>query len=254
MRLSRRAGPLLALSLAACASLPEAPAPAASTEATATPPHAAASANVTLPLPHGSQRYRFSWDGQLDGEATRSLSCQQNTCELHTEASVPGVATLQESSRFQWLAGEVRFERYQRNLQLLFFPQTMTIARLPDGQIQAERKGKVRTYADQPGLIDTLSLEAQLRADLVLGGKPRDRYVIADSKGATPVTLAEQPGETLTLAGKMHATRVFRRQNDDGSRVTTLWLDPAQAFLPLQIIHRDGAETYRLTWAGPAAH
>lgn len=253
MRLPRRAGPLLALTLAACASAPEAPAPAVTTEASTAAPQAAESGAAALPLPRGSQRYHFSWDGQLDGEATRSLSCQQNLCSLRSDASVPGVATLQESSRFQWLGGEVRFESYQRNLQLLFFPQTLSITRLPDGQIQAERKGKVRTYPDQPGLIDTLSLEAQLRADLVLGGKPRASYVIADSKGATPVTLAELPGETLAVAGKARATRVFRRQNDDGSRITTLWLDPAQAFLPLQIIHRDGAETYRLTWTGPGA-
>lgn len=254
MSLFRLACPLPALILAACASAPQAPAPAAVEAAATATPAAPTAAAATLPLPQGSQRYHFSWDGQLDGEATRSLSCQQHQCNLRSEASVPGVASLEESSRFQWLAGEVRFESYQRNLQLLFFPQTMRISRLPDGQIQAERKGKVRTYPDQPGLIDTLSLEAQLRADLVLGGKPRASYVIADSKGATPVTLAELPGETLTVAGKARAARVFRRQNEDGSRVTTLWLDPAQAFLPLQIIHRDGAETYRLIWAGTAAH
>lgn len=251
MRLVHCAGLLLALSLSACASAPEAPAAGAAASETLTP--VATPGNAELPLPRGSQRYRFSWDGQLEGEAVRSLSCQQNLCSLHTDASVPGVATLQESSRFNWQAGSVKFESYERTLQLLFFPQSVRITRLPDGQIQTERKGKVRSYPDQPGLIDTLSLEAQLRADLVLTGKPESTYLVAENKGAASVTLEELPGEALTLAGKSRPTRVFRRHNDDGTRITTLWLDPAQAFLPLQIIHKDGAETYRLVWTGPGA-
>lgn len=237
--------PLLA-SLAACGTMPvsqEPPARASAASPAATP------AGATLPLPTGSQRYRFSWDGQLEGDATRSLSCQQQVCTLRTDASVPGMATLTESSRFQWRDGQVHFEDYQRNLQLLFFPQSVRISR-QGGQVVTERKGKARSYPDAPALIDTLSLEAQLRADLVRGGKLRSSYTLAEVKGPLEVSLEELPQEKLALAGRELNTRVFRRSNADGSRETTLWLDPAQAFLPVQVIHKDEGNTYRLTWTG----
>lgn len=203
-----------------------------------------------LPLPLGSQRYRFAWDGQLEGTATRTLSCQQTLCTLRTEASVPGLATLTEVSRFQWQQNQVHFEDYQRNLQLLFFPQNVHISRNADGQIHSERKGRSSSYADQPDLIDSLSLEAQLRADLVRGGKLKTTYKMAEVKGPLEVSISELAHDTLSIDGKKIATRVFQRRNADGSRETTFWLDPAQAFLPVQVIHRDGAETYRLTWIG----
>jgi len=241
----------LCLCLTACASAPPVAGPAA--EAAAGTPAAAAqeAANPTaLPLPQGSQRYRFSWDGQLEGSATRSLSCQQDDCSLRTEASVPGMASLNEVSRFRWQDGQVRFEDYQRNILLLFLPQNVRISR-QNGQIVTERKGKQRSYADAPDLIDTLGLEAQLRADLVRGGKPRARYRVAEVKEPVEVTLEELPGEKLTLAGRELDTRVFRRRSADGARETTLWLDPAQSFLPVQVVHKDEGNTYRLVWAGP---
>ena len=71
----------------ACAGQPVDPAPAqASTADTSTP--------ANFPLAASSHRYRFSWDGNLSGEATRSLSCQQQLCSLHMIASVPGIGSL----------------------------------------------------------------------------------------------------------------------------------------------------------------
>lgn len=249
----RGALPLLAglvmATLAGCASQPVRGTPASAPPATSTAP---VTDSRALPLPQGSQNYDFSWDGQLEGKATRSLSCQQNTCSLRTEASVPGLATFREGSRFTWQDGRARFEDYQRDLQLLLFPQSVRIVR-QDGLVVSSRKGKTRSYPDREDLIDSLSFEAQLRADLVRGGMPRASYVLAEVKGPLEVALEEMPREQLQVAGREVATRVFRRRSPDGSRETTLWLDPAQAFLPMQVIHKDGAETYRLIWTGPTS-
>jgi len=245
----------------ACASQPaDAPAslvPAATTP-TATAPAAlaakAADTNASFPLAAGSHRYHFSWDGNLSGDATRSLSCQQQVCSLHTEASVPGIGSLDERSQFIWREGKVQFESYQRQLQLLFFPQTVRIQRAGDGEVvTTDRKGKVRRYPDQPDLIDSLSLEARLRSDLMLTGKAQTQYLMADTKGVTALTLSELPAETLTVAEQKIAVRVFQRRNTEGTRITTLWLDPKQQFLPVQITHQDGAETYRMLWLGNTA-
>ncbi len=240
----------LSLGLAACATRPTGPAVTPvppTTVPTPTP------AGDRLPLPSGSQRYHFSWDGQLEGSATRSLSCEQQLCTLRTSASVPGLATLDETSRFRWQQGRVRFEDYQRNLQLLFLPQSVHISRDGNGQVVTERKGKSRSYPDAPELIDSLSLEAQLRADLVQGGSLRGSYMLAEVKGPVEMTLEELPHEKLSVAGRTLDTRVFRRRSADGSRETTLWLDPAQTFLPVQVIHKDDGNTYRLIWSGPGS-
>lgn len=230
-----------------------APDAAPANAASATPAALASSARTSseFPLAASSHRYRFSWDGNLSGDATRSLSCQQQVCSLHTEASVPGIGSLDEKSQFSWQEGRVHFESYQRQMQLLFFPQTVRIQRSGNGEVTTtDRKGKVRSYPDQPGLIDSLSLEAQLRSDLVRSGKAQAQYLMADTKGVTALTLTELPVESLKVAEQTIAVRVFQRRNDTGSRITTLWLDPKQQFLPVQITHQDGAETYRMTWLG----
>lgn len=224
--------------------------------APATPPTSAlasapaAPVDAGAPLASGSHRYHFEWDGQVSGTAVRSLLCEQQRCRLHSEASVPGIATLQETSQFDWQDGQVVFGDYVRTLQVFLFPQVVKLTRGADGNIQAERKGKVRRYPAQAGLLDPLTLEAQLRADLMRDGKPRSRYLLADVKGVKTVKLEELPRETLTVAGQKVPTRVFRRQNEEGNRVTTLWLDPQQQFLPIRILHRDGVETYHLHWLG----
>lgn len=230
-------------------------APTAATK-TASPAETGNSAgdSASFPLAASSHRYRFSWDGNLSGDATRSLSCQQQVCSLHTEATVPGIGSLDERSQFSWREGKVQFESYQRQLQLLFFPQTVRILRAGDGEVvTTDRKGKVRRYPDQPDLIDSLSLEARLRSDLMLTGKAQTQYLMADTKGVAALTLSELPVETLTVAEQKIAVRVFQRRNAEGTRITTLWLDPKQQFLPVQITHQDGAETYRMLWLGNTA-
>jgi len=242
---------LLAPLSLACASQAPSSVSASPTATNTTANNTAATKSSDFPLANSSHRYRFSWDGNLSGEATRNLSCQQQQCSFVTTASVPGIGSLDERSQFSWQEGRVEFEHYQRQLQLLFFPQSVRIVRSREGQVTTtDRKGRTRQYADQPDLIDSLSLEAKLRSDLVLTGKSQAEYALAEVKGVTVLTLTELPAETLELAEQRLNVRVFQRRNAEGNRVTTLWLDPKQQFLPVQIIHQDGAETYRMTWLG----
>lgn len=219
----------------------------------ATPAAVAATAPVisdTMPLPQTKESYHLSWDGKLEGNATRSLSCKAAQCRYETHASVVGLASLSEISDFQWTQGQVEFQRYERTLQLLF-KQVARIEKQADGSIRSERRGKVYQYAGKSGLVDILNIEVQLRADRLANRAPKTSYPLADSKGISAISLHREADETLTIAGKARHSEVYVRQ--DGKRKTTLWLDPAQAFLPLQIIHQDGAETYRMIWLGDAA-
>lgn len=232
---------------------------AVATTSSATSPTAVAPAAVsvaapvvsdTMPLPQTKERYHLSWDGKLEGDATRSLSCKATQCRYETHASVVGLASFSEISDFQWVHGQVEFQRYERTLQLLF-KQVARIEKQADGSIRSERRGKVYQYAGKAGLVDILNIEVQLRADRLANRAPKASYPLADSKGISAISLHREADETLTVAGKARHSEVYVRQ--DGKRKTTLWLDPAQAFLPLQIIHQDGAETYRMIWLGDAA-
>lgn len=228
--------------------------PAATSPTSSADAHAASiaapAASDTMPLPQTKERYHLSWDGKLEGDATRSLSCKATQCRYETHASVVGLASFSEISDFQWAHGQVEFQRYERTLQLLF-KQVARIEKQADGSIRSERRGKVYQYAGKAGLVDILNIEVQLRADRLANRAPKASYPLADSKGISAISLHREADETLTVAGKARHSEVYVRQ--DGKRKTTLWLDPAQAFLPLQIIHQDGAETYRMIWLGDAA-
>ncbi|MEO6697994.1 MAG: hypothetical protein ABIR53_01110, partial [Paraperlucidibaca sp.] len=110
------------------------------------PPAKAAAEPVAMPLPQTSERYHLSWDGKLEGDATRSLSCKALQCRYETHARVIGLASLSEVSDFQWTKGQVEFESYQRTLQLLF-KQIVRIEKQADGSIRSERRNKVYQYA-----------------------------------------------------------------------------------------------------------
>jgi hypothetical protein len=236
-----------AVATTSSATSPTAVAPAA---VSVTAPVAASVVSDTMPLPQTKERYHLSWDGKLEGDATRSLSCKATQCRYETHASVVGLASFSEISDFQWVHGQVEFQRYERTLQLLF-KQVARIEKQADGSIRSERRGKVYQYAGKAGLVDILNIEVQLRADRLANRAPKASYPLADSKGISAISLHREADETLTVAGKARHSEVYVRQ--DGKRKTTLWLDPAQAFLPLQIIHQDGAETYRMIWLGDAA-
>lgn len=205
------------------------------------------STDAVIPVPQTTERYHLSWDGKLEGDATRTLACQAQRCRYETHASVVGLASLSEISDFNWQHGQVDFQRYERSLQLLF-KQTLRIEKQPDGRILSNRRGKLYDYDSQPGLVDILNIEVQLRADRLAGRAPKSSYALADSKGVSAISLRREANETLSIAGKSRPCEVYVRE--DGKRTTTLWLDPAQAFLPLQIVHQDGAETYRMVWLG----
>lgn len=235
----------LPLLLSACLQSP----PAAPTGAAAT--ITAAPVAAAPQLENERHRYRFSWDGNLSGDATRELRCDGPRCEFTMQARVPGLATLTERSRFRWQEGRVQFSDYERRLQLLFLPQVVTVQRPADGgPVQSSRRGRAYQYDNHPELVDAIGLELQLRQDLLRQDRPAARYRLADSREVREVRFQEQAGETLVLNDREHAARVFVTRNADGSRETRIWLDPAQAFLPLQIVHRDGRETYRLEWLG----
>lgn len=232
------------LLLTACEALPAANTSTSSQSLTAP---AAARSN---PLPEDAHRYRFSWDGNLSGSAERRLNCQANQCEFKMEASVPGLASLTESSRFRWQQGQAQFSHYERRLQLLFFPQVLTIHRPASGPIQVNRRGKTSSYENMPNLLDAMGLELQLRADLLHKGKPAKAYLLADSRDIREVRIVEKAAQTIKIADQDIQARVFTTTSDVNGRTTTIWLDPKQEFLPLQITHVDGNNTYRLEWLG----
>jgi hypothetical protein len=219
--------------------------PAATTAATSS-----AAVTRSSPLPQEAHRYRFSWDGNLSGSAERRLNCQEQSCVFTMEATVPGLASLNETSRFSWQQDQVQFSRYERKLQLLFFPQVVSITRPANGPIQVNRRGKASSYENMPHLLDAMGLELQLRTDLLRTGKPAKSYLMADARGIREVNIVEKAAQKVNIANQDIQARVFTTASDGNGRATTIWLDPKQEFLPLQITHVDGKETYRLEWLG----
>lgn len=233
------------LGLSACAPIQTKPSqPVAANSAEAVAP----AATDASPIANSEHHYSLSWDGKLTGTATRQLHCEQLNCRYESHGEVPGLATLREVSELSWRNGRAYFQRYERAVQLLFFPQTVLIERDGADSIRTLRKGTERRYAASAEIVDLMSLELQVRADLLAGREPAAQYPVAQVKGEALVSLTRLPDETLQVAGREIATRVY--ENQDGDRRTTLWLDAQQQWLPVRIVHRDGLETYRMEWLG----
>lgn len=226
------------LMLTACSSLPKTP----------TDPQVDVKKVDSSPIHPGTHRYSFSWDGKFSGSASRTLSCVALACRYESQGAVPGLASLQESSDIQWQDGRAMFQRYERQVQLLIFPQTVLIERQGADHIRTVRKGTERRYAAGSDVYDLMSLELQIRADLLANKEPVAEYAVAQPKGLVKVRLSRLTDAALTLAGQNIHTRVY--ESRQGERITTLWLSEQHQWLPVQIVHQDGAETYRMEWLG----
>lgn len=181
-------------------------------------------------------RYTLDWASgvSFSGDAIRTLSRSGDQWLLETNASAM-FASLSESSRFT-LSPELQPQRYtflrkifgkKRSAQLDFD--------WPNSQVTNNVNDKPWRMEIQPGVLDKLSVQLQLRLDLQKG-KNELNYLVADGGTLKNYRFNIQGNEQITTpAGTFNAVKVVRDRGENSSRKTWIWFAPELDYMIVKI-------------------
>ena len=179
--------------------------------------------------------YSFTVENKYKGNATRTLKKSGNTWNYNVKARVAGVASASQSSTFTIMGNNVTPSKASTTYKLLGIGRTHNLSFDSAGKkVTSSYKGKTTTSNMAQQAFDDLSLEVQIRQDL-LNGKFSGNYYMA-KKDKVEKTPFKKVGNTKVTvpAGTFDTVRVDRI-HDDSDRSTSFWLAPSLDYLPVKV-------------------
>lgn len=181
-----------------------------------------------------SADYSFTIEDKYKGSATRTLNKSGNVWNYNVKARVAGVASAAQSSTFALKGNNVSPSKASTTYKVFGVGRTHNLS-FANKKVASSYKGKTINLDMAQQAFDDLSLEVQIRQDL-LNGKFSGNYYMAkkDKIEKTPFKKTGTP--TITVpAGTFDTVRVDRI-HDDNSRSTSFWLAPSLDYLPVKVI------------------
>ena len=182
-----------------------------------------------------SANYSFTVEDKYKGTATRTLSKSGNTWKYDVNARVAGVASAVQSSTFTIIGNNVTPTQASTTYKLLGMGRTHKLNFNPRSKkVTSNYKGKTTTMDMAQQAFDDLSLEVQIRQDL-LNGKFSGNYYMAKKDKIEKTPFKKSGNTKVTVpAGTFDTVRVDRI-HDDNSRSTSFWLAPSLNYLPVKV-------------------
>ena len=182
-----------------------------------------------------SANYSFTIEDKYRGTATRSLNKSGNTWKYNVNARVAGVATAAQNSTFTINGNNVVPTQASTTYKLLGVGRTHKLDFNPSSKkVVSNYRGKSTTLNMAQQAFDDLSLEVQIRQDL-LNGKFSGNYYMAKKDKIEKTPFKKSGNTKITVpAGTFDTVRVDR-VHDDNSRSTSFWLAPSLDYLPVKV-------------------
>lgn len=182
-----------------------------------------------------SADYSFTVEDKYKGTATRNLSKSGNTWKYDVKARVAGVASASQSSAFTITGNNVSPTQASTTYKLLGVGRTHNLNyNAGKKQVASTYKGKTINLNMAQQAFDDLSLEVQIRQDL-LNGKFSGNYYMAKKDKIEKTPFKKSGNTKITVpAGTFDTVRVDRI-HDDNSRSTSFWLAPSLDYLPVKV-------------------
>ena len=182
-----------------------------------------------------SANYSFTIEDKYKGTATRTLNKSGNTWKYNVNARVAGVATAAQNSTFTINGNNVVPTQASTTYKLLGVGRTHKLDFNPSSKkVVSNYRGKSTTLNMAQQAFDDLSLEVQIRQDL-LNGKFSGNYYMAKKDKIEKTPFKKSGNTKITVpAGTFDTVRVDR-VHDDNSRSTSFWLAPSLDYLPVKV-------------------
>lgn len=183
--------------------------------------------------------YTFTVENKYNGSATRTLTKSGNTWNYKVNARVAGVATANQSSTFTLRGNSVIPTSASTSYKLFGIGRTHKMKFSNSGKnVSSTYRGKTHNLSAPNGAFDDLSLEAQIRQDLLNGKFTGNYYMVKKDKiDKTPFRKAGN-AKIKVPAGTFDTVRVDR-VHDDNDRSTSFWLAPSLDYLPVKVVQNN---------------
>ncbi|MBP2281556.1 hypothetical protein H4W00_002369 [Psychrobacter sp. PL19] len=182
-----------------------------------------------------SADYNFTIEDKYKGSATRNLSKSGNLWKYEVNARVAGIATASQNSAFTIVGNNVNPTQASTTYKLFGFGRTHNLNfNAGKKQVASTYKGKTVNLKMAQQAFDDLSLEVQIRQDL-LNGKFSGNYYMAKKNEIEKTPFKKSGNTKITVpAGTFDTVRVDRI-HEDNSRSTSFWLAPSLDYLPVKV-------------------
>lgn len=182
-----------------------------------------------------SADYSFTVEDKYKGTANRTLSKSGDVWKYNVKARVAGVATASQNSAFVMTGDNVAPTQASTTYKIFGVGRTHNLNfNAGKKQVASTYKGKTTNLNMAQQAFDDLSLEVQIRQDL-LNGKFSGNYYMAKKDKIEKTPFKKSGNTKLTVpAGTFDTVRVDR-VHDDNSRSTSFWLAPSLDYLPVKV-------------------
>lgn len=179
--------------------------------------------------------YNFTVENKYKGTATRTLTKSGNSWTYKVNARVAGVASANQSSTFSLSGNSIIPTSANTTYKLFGIGRTHKMSFSNSGKkVTSTYRGKSYNLSAPNRAFDDLSLEAQIRQDLLSGKFTGNYYMVKKDK--VEKTPFKRMGNTKVTvpAGTFDTIRVDRI-HDDNDRSTSFWLAPSLDYLPVKV-------------------
>lgn len=214
----------------------------------------AVAATNGLPVTPYQARYEVYASGFSIGEGVIALtSAGPGIYQMSSDVRPNGLVALLASGRIhEQVSGEIRDgairpSQYERLLDTGRKSSSMQLRfDWPAGQVLARNDSEQATLPLSPGVVDPLSLQLVVMADLRRGQTP-SQYSLVDKTEIKTYQIRNRGQETLdTPLGKLN-TILINQYTPGKTRMTTFWVAPDLQYLPVRIMQeKKGKEDLRM--------
>lgn len=191
-----------------------------------------------------SASYSLDIDGK-SGTATRTLTQSGNTFTYKMSARAVGIATANQSANFALSGGRIVPNSANTSYKVAGIGNTHSV-KFGSSQVVSTYKGKSQTLAMPRQAYDDLSLEIQIRQELI-HGKFSGSYPLVKKNSIETSTFRKAGSSKIkTPAGSYDVIRIDRVHDDKG-RATSFWLAPSLNYLPVKVTQTNDGMTMTMT-------
>lgn len=188
--------------------------------------------------------YSLSVDGKT-GTATRVLTQSGNSFTYKVSARAAGVATANQTANFTLSNGRVSPTSASTSYKVAGVGANHRIS-FSGRQAVSTYKGKSTTLATPNGAFDELSLEMQIRQEL-LNGKFSGNYTLVKKTDTERTTFRRAGNAKITVPAGTYDTVRIDRVHDDRGRATSFWLAPELNYLPIKVTQTNDGKTISMS-------
>lgn len=189
-----------------------------------------------------SATYKISADGKT-GTATRTLTKSGSSYNYSVKGSIVGIASVNQSASFSLTGGKIIPSSSSMSFKVLGVGNTHNV-KFNNGAktVVSTYKSKATTIKMTKQAYDDLSLEAQIRQELI-NGRFTGNYHLVKKTNIEATRFKKSGTSKITVpAGTYEAVRIDRVHDDKG-RATSIWVAPSLNYIPIKVSQTNDGKT-----------